>query len=466
MRRRAALQSPPTAWRPVSKAADSVLVRSPPPPPPPLGSTRAECLVYWQRPLGADASVRRLTVQVRQRHGRNAKTTSGSKTKATIPNCWALPLTLSQLPFEIRKDCAAQQTAVQTLQIVGSNSLIESDGTDVWEWICQCLQQELFVSNSIRNIHFVSDCSDKDCAFLLSACASSIQNLEAITTMTPISNRSIAVSIDGMSTSSSAICCGAGEGEKDSLVTGTVGNYTQTLQASRHLLLRELRLEYGAVWTRNDVDCLPQVAYAATSSILQRVAVRGALLADWSVYAQLIQWAESASHVAITIVDCTVLVPPTTCTLENEELEMQRQAAARLELIHWNATLQTWRRALLLHHRYNVRGRRRTGHNEYYRIVMDAVVTILRDWYRSSLDVVHSIRTTTIDRQASVAVESGNESAISMSSVKTTTSESIAQSHDGASGTAGEMRSDHSLNLAAQGQTCVAATSMGPCSRS
>jgi hypothetical protein len=461
MRRRAALQSPPTAWRPVSKTADSVLVRSPPSPP--SGSTRAECLVYWQRPLGADASVRRLTVQVRQRHGSNAKITAGSMTKATTPNCWALPLTLSQLPFEIRKDCAAQQTAVQTLQIVGSNSLIESDGTDVWEWICQCLQRELFVSNSIRSIHFVSDCSDKDCAFLLRACALSIQNLEAMTTMTPISNRSIAVSIDGMSSSSSAVCCGAGEGEKDSLVTGTVGNYTQTLQALRHLLLRELRLEYGAVWTRNDVDCLPQVAYAATSSILQRVAVRGALLADWSVYAQLIQWAESASHVAITIVDCTVVVPPTTCTLENEELEMQQQAAARLELIHWNATLQTWRRALL-HNRCNVR--HRAGHDEYYRILMDSMVTILRDWYRSSLDVVHPIRTATIDRQASVAVESGNESAISMSSVKTTTSESIAQSHDGASGTVGEMRSDHSLNLAAQGQTCVAATSMGPCSRS
>jgi hypothetical protein len=488
-----AIHSPPTAWRPVSTTADSLLVMSLPPPPP-SGTTKAECLVYWQRPLGADASVRRLTVQVlRQRQSRSAKITTVGRTTTTsttiVPNCWALPLTLSQLPFEIRKDCAAaaaaQNAVLQTLQIVGSHSLMfESDGTDVWEWICQCLQQELFVSNnnSIRNIHFVSDCGDKDCAVLLRAYyKASIQDLRNAATVeaktTLISNQSLVVSIDGMnsSSSSSTVPCGAREGAIDPLVR-TGGNYTQTFQALRFLQLRELRLEYGAVLTRKDIDCLHVVTMAATSSnsLLQRVAVHGTtlLLADWSAYARLIQWAESASHVAVTIANCAVL------ETEHHHLEMEQREAqlllwpARLAFVNWNATLQTWRRALLLH-RYRT-GHHRTSHDHEYRLVLDSVVTILRDWYRSSLDVVHPMGTATIGGRATtpcIAVESGSGSTISMSSDKTTTTttgtEPIAQFHDGASsGTARGAQSERSLNLAsvlrAQGQTCTAATSVGP----
>jgi hypothetical protein len=469
MRRRATcIQSPSaTTWRPTSKTADSVPLMSAPPPP----ATIAECLVYWQRPLGADASVRRLTVQVRQQSSRNSRTTVGRTARAILTNCWALPLTLSQLPCEIRKDCAAHQAQVQTLQIVGSNSLIESDGTiELWEWICQCLQQELFVSNSVRNIHFVSDCSDQDCAILLRACAASIKDLrsgvsEAATTTTTtmtISTRSLSVSIDGMTSSR----FGTGEG---AFAPFGHGNYTQTLRALRHLILRELRLEYGAVWTRNDVDCLQHITCEAGCS-LQRVALHRTLLEVWSAYAPLIQWAESAPHVAITIVNCAVAPSATTCTLENVDLEMQCEArlwTAQLEFLNWNATLQTWRRALLLRRcksRHN-----RTGHNEY-RTVVDSVVTILRDWYRSSLDVVHPIGTATIDQRFAtpcMAAESGHD----RTSVKATITEPIAPSRDGTSSTVRVVRSEyHSLNTAsvlqAPDPTCAVATLVGPSPRS
>lgn len=388
---------------------------------------------FWNRPLGAAESVRRLTVVLtdhdRQRLRRRPTTTRCC--------CWAVPMTLAQCQLEIRnnfchnrnKNSGVGRIPIETLEIVGTGVAPWDlwTGSDQrqrhqwdhheeqWKGLCQAIAQSS-LPRSLRTIRFVAECCDWERSVLLShhLAWNTPSQPPTSTTGIPLSE----IDIQGG--------CGPWKREEDEKEEDTgqqTDNYALTFQVLSDWLLRwqkhrsscrripflKLTVAYGATLSTLDMDRLmyglvmsttPTTSRTSTPATiasthfvgLKHLNLMGPRFASPQDYRQFLCLATrpEALDTAITVLEVGISNSTTGCLSTDSSMAWTSSMEQPcLEFVHWNAALQSMRQSNMS--RWKTRQREKIVHqsdkdvHHQSLLVMDAAVIVLRDWYRSSI---------------------------------------------------------------------------------
>lgn len=303
----------------------------------------AAVVFCWHRPLGANDSWQRLTV---------VDTSRTASTTAATSGCWALPLrSLDQLRNEIIRQSRTATTTTTTLEVVGS-ALVSEGG---WRDIVGVLKQQLPRLHSVR---FWSDCHDRDVSVLIRSLASCLvsvhilhnNNCNATTTITDSYVHTFAALAECRYLKELKIAGSTAAAPAASTnLPFIIGNH-------------EAELLMHTILPRLERLILEQTKFETGGS------------ADW--LSRLMETAEE--HSVVAAITCDTLTDTANVDLR--------------DYVRWNAALSTLRLVLLSRIQRTNRLVKPTqqctdrfypSHNDKVDII-EAAVTVLRDWYRTT----------------------------------------------------------------------------------